>query len=56
MFTLETVICCAEFELAVALPALLCEVADDAPAAGDPITCTCCPTWLCSMLVSPCNW
>ena len=56
LFTLDTVKACAAFELAAILPALLCAFADDALLAGDPMICTCCPTWLCSRLVSPCNW
>ncbi len=59
LFTLETVMALLPellpvFALALAEPELVCAPAC-APPAKLPMICTCWPTWLCSMLLSPCN-
>ena len=55
LFTLDTVIVSPAFELALLLAPLLCELADDVLPPIEPAICTCWPTWLCSMLLSPCT-
>jgi hypothetical protein len=56
LLTLDTVIVSPAFELALVLAALLlCELAAEAPPSIEPAICTCWPTWLCSMLLSPRN-
>lgn len=56
LLMLETVITSVELELELVPVAPLCEVADaELPCMGVPLIWTCCPTWLCSWLVSPCS-